>query len=248
MLAFVLAGAFSGAGKTSFGEAFLSWRPGITVVKVTPDEELDQCDVIVSDAISNEKATKDTSRYSVNAEKVLWLTGPRSNIRKKLHEIVLDEHKSNREIILLEGNAAMAALPWAISIFVTSLEDREWKESAYETLERSAFAVINMYNGSAEDADKVEKKIRKVNPAIKTVRMDMQNGLNDDFKAYVETLVEDYAKTRTLVLNELSKEGGKVSCRRAREIAAACRVPVARVGWICEEAGSKIHSCELGCF
>lgn len=247
MLAFVLAGAFSGAGKTSFGEAFLSWKPGVTVVKVTPEEELESCEIFENENKAGTD-TKDTSRYSVNAGRVLWLKGPRSGIRKTLQKIVLEEHKGGKELILLEGNAAMSALPWAISIFVTSLEDREWKESAYDTLERASVAIVNMHNGNSEDADKVEKKIRKVNPAVKIFRMDVTQGLDDEFKSYVGGLVEDYAKSRSMVLDELTREGGKVSCRRAREIAAACRVPVARVGWICEESGCKINSCELGCF
>lgn len=42
--------------------------------------------------------------------------------------------------------------------------------------------------------------------------------------------------------------GGRLTCRRAWELAAEWNVPKMRIAGICEAAGFKIKSCQLGAF
>lgn len=53
-------------------------------------------------------------------------------------------------------------------------------------------------------------------------------------------------KVKRAVL-ELAKDG-RISCRKAFEIAEDTGVPVREVGKIIDELGIKIVGCQLGCF
>lgn len=41
---------------------------------------------------------------------------------------------------------------------------------------------------------------------------------------------------------------GKISCTQARKFAQKHQVELAKMGELCNEAGIKICSCQLGCF
>lgn len=41
---------------------------------------------------------------------------------------------------------------------------------------------------------------------------------------------------------------GKISCTQARKFAQEHQVELAKMGELCNEAGIKICSCQLGCF
>jgi hypothetical protein len=52
------------------------------------------------------------------------------------------------------------------------------------------------------------------------------------------------------VIEQLKKAcpDGKMSCTDARQFAGEKGIPLSDMGKLCDEAGIKIHSCELGCF
>lgn len=58
--------------------------------------------------------------------------------------------------------------------------------------------------------------------------------------------VEREEEIRKLVLDNAKK--GKISCKRAFEIAELLGVPVRDVGRVIDELGIKIVICQLGCF
>ncbi len=63
-------------------------------------------------------------------------------------------------------------------------------------------------------------------------------------------MVERETEIPARVLEALRRAApeGRISCPRARELAAELGVPVRTVGEACDRLGIKICACELGCF
>jgi alanyl-tRNA synthetase len=58
--------------------------------------------------------------------------------------------------------------------------------------------------------------------------------------------VEKKEEIKKLVLQ--NQKDGKISCKKAFEIAESLGVPVRNVGDVIDELGIKIVACQLGCF
>jgi len=60
--------------------------------------------------------------------------------------------------------------------------------------------------------------------------------------------MEDNMQSIAQRLLEISGDDQRLSCTDARAFAADNGVGLADLGAMCDELGSKIYACELGCF
>lgn len=217
-----IAGAHSGAGKTTLASLLLGRLEGWGAIKYSRTDLYcsltDELEVLSTE-------NKDTKRLlDAGAARVQWVQSPPSEL-KEILPLAIDR-LSDLKGIIIEGNSAIEFLKPDIIIFMFGVNPSILKESARGIPGKADMLVyagggdISRNDYSLLNADellgRVEEKIKK------------EEDLRDMLKK--------------------SAIDGRLQCPLARKIAEELGTSYKRVGKAADELKIKITDCELGCF
>jgi len=223
-----IAGAYSGAGKTTYASLLLRNLRGWGAIKYTKTALY--CSIIDDyDILSREG--KDTRRLmDSGAERVLWVRCPPSDMGKLLPLAV--EKLSDLKGIVVEGNSAIEFLRPDIILFIFGSDPARIKETAKGVF-RKADAIVAEEGALPEIQGETRRFGRSLDDSEPLIR-------------YLQEMIDRKEKIKAS-LRESSVDG-KISCSLARKIASDLSVPFGEVGKTANELKIKITGCELGCF
>jgi LAO/AO transport system kinase len=219
-----IAGAHSGAGKTTLAAALIKRLrkeppvypfeklPKIGAVKYTKTafytSIIDSPSVILQE-------DKDTATLSqAGAETVLWIQSPPSELEETLTMALAQ--LSNLDCIVIEGNSAIEFFKPDVVIFLFGDNTNRIKPSAQRLLH---FADITLMRNDAENIDGVIKAVENITKEKEIKRL-LQGSAVD----------------------------GTLTCSEARKIAEELGLSYIQAGKAANELKIKIKDCELGCF
>ncbi len=241
-------GGHSGAGKTTIASMLLSAlssesrTPGASrrwgAIKYTKTALFTS---LIDDRAILEKKDKDTGKMlEAGAEEVLWIKGPRKEIKETV-SIAIDR-LSHLDGIIVEGNSAIEFSNPDIVIFILGFRGEEIEKASALRLIKHADIVVCPGNSMPRAADKKVYSARIVyfDPEDKKTAQELLACMNAVIEERIIDRIKHLLKVRAV--------DGRLSCASAREIAEELKVPYGEVGKAATELKIKIKNCDLGCF